>query len=124
LLIVDDCLAFAKAEAAFLSSFPQVLTVAIAGNESQALAMAVKELPDLMLIDFELSGTASLQFATQLRQRFTKLRIVFLVDHDSRRLERVCRRRGADAVIFRDRARTELRKTINRLFPKRKSNNP
>ena len=97
-LIVDDSklarMAVVKALVALHPDWPRVE----AGNADEALERINQELPDIVLLDFNMPGRDGLTFATELRQRDP--RIVVAVISANRQVEVIDRARAAGAAFL------------------------
>jgi CheY-like chemotaxis protein len=97
-LIVDDSklarMAVVKALNALHPDWPR----SEAGSADEALARIDQELPDIVLLDFNMPGRDGLTFATELRQRYPG--IVVAVISANRQIEVIDRARAAGAVFL------------------------
>jgi CheY-like chemotaxis protein len=97
-LIVDDSklarMAVVKALNALHPDWPR----SEAGSADEALERINQELPDIVLLDFNMPGRDGLTFATELRQRDP--RIVVAVISANRQVEVIDRARAAGAAFL------------------------
>jgi CheY-like chemotaxis protein len=97
-LIVDDSklarMAVVKALNALHPDWPR----SEAGNADEALARIDQELPDIVLLDFNMPGRDGLTFAAELRQRDP--RIAVAVISANRQVEVIDRARAAGAAFL------------------------
>jgi CheY-like chemotaxis protein len=97
-LIVDDSklarMAVIKALNALHPDWPRLE----AGSADEALERIDQELPDIVLLDFNMPGTDGLTFATELRQRDP--RIVVAVISANRQVEVIDRAQAAGAAFL------------------------
>jgi CheY-like chemotaxis protein len=97
-LIVDDSklarMAVIKALNALHPDWPRLE----AGNADEALEHINQELPDIVLLDFNMPGRDGLTFATELRQRDP--RIAVAVISANRQVEVIDRARAAGAAFL------------------------
>jgi len=81
LMIVDDDHMLAELLAAALEQDAGVRVVGLAGNATEALALAEQTRPDLILLDVEMPGTHGLDLIGPLQQKLSTVKIILLTSH-------------------------------------------
>ena len=90
-----------------------------AQNGKQALDLAVKETPDLVLTDFNLpdiDGTALIRRLRKLSERMSRIPVIMLTAHDKQQLYEVAMAAGCTAFLTKPANFSVLQKTIQTLL--------
>ena len=101
-LIVDDHPLMRKGIAQLLSFEDEFSVVGEASNGSDALAIALKVQPDLLLLDLNMKGMSGLDTLKALRSEDIEARIVVLTVSDSPNDIDVMVKAGADGYLLKD----------------------
>ncbi|PKF77911.1 DNA-binding response regulator [Vibrio sp. vnigr-6D03] len=101
-LIVDDHPLMRKGIAQLLSFEDEFSVVGEASNGSDALAIALKVQPDLILLDLNMKGMSGLDTLKALRSEDIEARIVVLTVSDSPNDIDVMVKAGADGYLLKD----------------------
>lgn len=80
-MIVDDDRLMATLLTACLKEKPGIQVVGCAGGEAEALSLAARKKPDLILLDIELPGTDGVDLVPLLRREAPKTKIIMLSGH-------------------------------------------
>ncbi len=83
-----------------------------AGSAAEALALAVSNQPDVVVLDISMPGGSGLQVVGQLRKRVPKARILILSIHDNTEYVLESVRAGAHGYLRKDTGPAELRQAI------------
>jgi DNA-binding NarL/FixJ family response regulator len=83
-----------------------------AANSSEALALAERLRPDVIVVDISMPGESGLQLATKLRTTLPEARVLILSMHDNAEYALESVRAGANGYLLKDAAGTELRSAI------------
>ncbi len=83
IMLVDDNLTFLASVKKVLAMLPQTQVVAEAHNGTQALDMAKRLQPDLMLLDIVMPGMNGLEVARTMQAWPKSPRVLFLSLHDN-----------------------------------------
>jgi DNA-binding NarL/FixJ family response regulator len=107
-MIVDDSPTFTRTVCAFLNHLHAVEIVATADNAPEALALAEKIHPDLVLMDMQMPLMNGLEATIQFHQRFPDIKIIMVTGHDTPELRQASRESGAQAFVSKNRFAQEL----------------
>jgi DNA-binding NarL/FixJ family response regulator len=77
-MLVDDHVLLRQGTRALLQAAPDVETVAEAGDGQQALAVARRLRPDVMLLNIRLSGMSGIEGARTLRHSLPQTKVLML----------------------------------------------
>lgn len=107
-LLVDDHALVRAGIRSLLQELPDVEVVAEAGDGAQALQIAEREQPDVVLMDIAMKGMNGLEAAAKLRERQPGVKVVILSMHTSEEYVLLALRAGAAAYLIKDAATAEL----------------
>ena len=103
-LIVDDHPMFADAVSALLTRDGRFDVVGTATKSDEAVELAGREEPNVVLMDLTMPGTDAADTARRLREAWPRVRLVILSGTDEDELKRTARATGADAWLSKDEA--------------------
>jgi len=83
-----------------------------AANGQEAVELAVKLRPQLVILDVSMPVLNGIQAAVQIRQLSAATKIIMLSMHDSDEMKQVARDSGVDAYVTKSSAAQRLLKTI------------
>ena len=86
-----------------------------AGNGQEAVDLAVKLKPDVVVLDISMPVMGGFQAARKIRQQVPGIKIVILSMHDSPHAEQEALKAGADAYVTKGSGPNELFKAIDGL---------
>jgi DNA-binding NarL/FixJ family response regulator len=112
-LLVDDHALVRAGIRSLLQELPDVEVVAEASDGAQALQIAEREQPDVVLMDIAMKGMNGLEAAAKLRERQPGVKIVILSMHTSEEYVLLALRAGAAAYLIKDSATAELGLALN-----------
>jgi DNA-binding NarL/FixJ family response regulator len=112
-LLVDDHALVRAGIRSLLQELPDVEVVAEASDGAQALQIAERERPDVVLMDIAMKGMNGLEAAAKLRERQPGVKIVILSMHTSEEYVLLALRAGAAAYLIKDSATAELGLALN-----------
>lgn len=112
-LLVDDHTLVRAGLRSLLLELADVEVVAEASDGAQALQIAERELPDVVLMDIAMKGMNGLEAAAKLRERQPGVKIVILSMHTSEEYVLLALRAGAAAYLIKDSATAELGLALN-----------
>ncbi len=101
-LVVDDHPLFRKGVAQLLAMEPSIEVVGEAGNREQALALAQRHDPDLILLDLNLKAESGLDILAALKTDDPSRRVVMLTVSDAADDLIGAIRAGADGYLLKD----------------------
>lgn len=87
-----------------------------AGNTGEALTLAERLRPDVVVVDISMPGESGLQLAARLRSGIPEARVLILSMHDNAEYVLESLRAGASGYLLKDTAGTELRNAIRAVF--------
>lgn len=111
-LVADDHTIVRTGIRHVLESEPGFEVVGEAATGSEAVALAGKLHPDVVVLDISMPGESGLQVAARLRERSPEPRILILSMHDNAEYVLESMRAGAHGYLLKDTAATELRGAI------------
>lgn len=94
---------------------PAMKVVGVAGNRSEALALAASEQPDMIILDILLGDEDGLTFLPELRETATDTRVLVLTGLRSSENQRRAMLAGAMGVVLKEHAAEVLIKAINKV---------
>lgn len=112
-LLVDDHALVRAGIRSLLQELPEVEVVAEASDGAQALQIAEREQPDVVLMDIAMKGMNGLEAAAKLRERQPGVKVVILSMHTSEEYVLLALRAGAAAYLIKDSATAELGLALN-----------
>jgi DNA-binding NarL/FixJ family response regulator len=112
-LLVDDHALVRAGIRSLLQELPDVEVVAEASDGAQALQIAEREQPDVVLMDIAMKGMNGLEAAAKLRERQPGVKVVILSMHTSEEYVLLALRAGASAYLIKDSATAELELALN-----------
>lgn len=107
-LLVDDHALVRAGMRSLLRDIAEVEVVAEASDGAEALAVAERERPDVVLMDIAMKGMNGLEAAARMRERQPEAKIIILSMHTSEEYVLLALRAGAAAYLIKDSATSEL----------------
>ena len=114
ILIVEDHLVVRAGLRMLIENSPRMEVVGMAGNRSEALAMATAKMPDLILLDLDLGAENGLEFLADLQKAAQKARVLVLTGMRDVEAHRQAARLGAMGVVLKEHA-ADLLKAIEKV---------
>ncbi|HVF89493.1 MAG TPA: response regulator transcription factor [Blastocatellia bacterium] len=114
-LLVDDHVVVRTALRMLIQSRPGLTMVGEAGNRADALLLAARELPDIILLDLELDGESGLDFLPELLNTSADARIIILTGVRDTEAHHRAVSLGAVGVVRKDNAVDVLIEAIVRV---------
>lgn len=115
ILIVDDHAIVRAGLRMLIDQNPAMKVVGVAGNRSEALALAASEQPDMIILDILLGDEDGLTFLPELRETATDTRVLVLTGLRSSENQRRAMLAGAMGVVLKEHAAEVLIKAINKV---------
>jgi len=114
ILIVDDQL-MVRAGLRKLLEDAGIEVVAMAGNRAEAIALAAREQPDVILIELEVDGEDALRFVPDIREAATKARVLILTGLKKQEGHQRAVQAGAVGVVFKSQEPEVLIKAVRKV---------
>jgi DNA-binding NarL/FixJ family response regulator len=108
LILVDDHPLVRDGLRARLEAVPNLEVVGEAGNADEALALAAKLEPDLVLMDVGMNGMNGIVLAGVFHERFPGIRVLMLSMHDNIEYVTQAVRAGASGYVLKDSPASEI----------------
>jgi two-component system, NarL family, nitrate/nitrite response regulator NarL len=115
ILIVDDHLVVRAGLHMLIENHPGMRVVAMASNRGEALELAGRHSPNLILLDLDLGGESALTFLPQLRDAAPDARILVLTGLRDSDAHRQAVQSGAMGVVLKEHAPDVLIKAIEKV---------
>jgi DNA-binding NarL/FixJ family response regulator len=115
-LLADDHALVRAGMVKLLESLPTIEVVAEAGDGEEALALAAKHHPDLVLLDIAMPKLNGLQVCEQLRKSSHPAKVVILSMHREQPYVRKALQCGASGYMLKDAAPAELGAAVEALL--------
>ena len=107
-LIADDHRMFAEALEAILATDERLEIAGHAGDGAEAVSVALKARPDVILMDIAMPIMDGLQATKQIRKQWPKARVLMLTGSNSRTDVDRARAAGAAGYVTKERIAAEL----------------
>jgi DNA-binding NarL/FixJ family response regulator len=107
-LIADDHLMFAEALEAILATDRRLAIAGHAGDGAEAVRLALKTRPDVVLMDIAMPVMDGLQATTQIRKQWPTACVLMLTGSNSRTDVDRAREAGAAGYVTKERIAAEL----------------
>lgn len=114
-LIVDDHAIVRAGLRMLIDQHPAMKVIGVAGNRSEALALATKEQPNVILLDILLGDEDGLSFLPELREAARNTRVLVLTGLRSSESQRRAMLAGAMGVVLKEHAAEVLLKAIQKV---------
>jgi two-component system, NarL family, nitrate/nitrite response regulator NarL len=114
-LLVDDHAVIRTGLRLLIESRPGLQVIGEAANRLDALAVAAREHPDLILLDLDLGGSSGLDFLPELLVMAPAARVLILTGLHDAELHRRAVRLGAMGVVVKDKAAKVLFQAIEKV---------
>ena len=115
ILIVDDHVVVRAGLRMLIEQNPSMKVIGLAGNRSEALALAAGEQPNIIILDILLGDEDGLSFLPELLKVATKARVLVLTGLRSSEAQRRAIFAGAMGVVLKDHAAEVLINAIKKV---------
>lgn len=115
ILLVDDHAVVRAALRMLINSRPGMQVVGEAANGSEALALTVREHPDIILLDLDLGDSSGLDFLPELLTAAKTVHVLILTGVDDPELHRRAVRLGARGLVMKEKTAEVLFKAIEKV---------
>lgn len=102
ILIVDDHRIFAEGLKALLQRESELNVIAIADNGAEALQMAEKHQPQLVITDLNMPQQSGFDVVKLLKLKYPKIKILVLTMHNDKRFAEEIKLLGADGFVLKN----------------------
>src|SRR5215831_144366 len=116
ILLVDDHLVVRAGLRMLLDSHPGLTVVGEAGTRVEALTVASREKPDIILLDLNFSENSGLQLMAELLAEGDDARILLLTGVRDSEIHQQAVRIGAMGLVLKEKAPDELFKAIEKVY--------
>jgi DNA-binding NarL/FixJ family response regulator len=107
-LLADDHALVRAGIRSLLNAMAEVQVVGEASSGEEALELAGRQLPDVVLMDIAMRGITGLEAAAAMRERLPQVRVVILSMHSGEEYVLQALRAGAAGYLLKDAATGEL----------------
>jgi DNA-binding NarL/FixJ family response regulator len=107
-LLVDDHPLFRKGLCALLENDSAVEVVGEASDGAEAVVLAAKYRPDVVVMDITMPGYCGLEATKQIREAYPEIKVIILSRHDDNVYVDQALKSGASAYVHKDAAYDEL----------------
>lgn len=114
-LIVDDHAVVQHGIAGALAAVDGVEVIGLAANASEAITLAKRTVPEVVVLDFRLPDMPGDELCRELRTRLPSVRVVMLTTYVSEEIVGRCARAGASAFITKSAGLETLRDVVGRV---------
>lgn len=115
ILIVDDHAVVRAGLRMLIDQNPAMKVIGVAGNRSEALAIASSEQPNMIILDILLGDENGLNFLPELREASRNARVLVLTGLRSSETQRRAMLAGAMGVVLKEHAAEVLIKAIEKV---------
>jgi DNA-binding NarL/FixJ family response regulator len=115
ILLVDDHAMVRAGLRILIDSWPGMIVVGEAGDSRDALEIATRELPDIVLLDLGLEDGAGMDLLSRLFSVLGKGRVLALSGSKDSELHHRAVRLGVMGVVLKDKTAEELRRAIEKV---------
>jgi DNA-binding NarL/FixJ family response regulator len=113
-LIVDDFRVIAEALAAVLGRESDLEMVGVAFTVAEAIRVAARERPDVVVLDYHLPDGTGAEAATAIRQELPRVAVVMLTSESDEAARHAVREAGACGFVTKSQAVAELSAAVRR----------
>ena len=115
-LIVDDSELALHTICSYLEEMPWVQVVGTAMDGAEALVLAAKHHPDLVLLDLQMPGMSGLEVASRLASEFPDILVVIVTGLDAPKLGLRLSDRGVYGLVHKQQMNTELPEMLDQIL--------
>jgi two-component system, NarL family, response regulator NreC len=112
-LVVDDHAVIRRGVQGILSSFPEFELCGEAANGEEAIQLAEKLRPEIIVMDVSMPGLNGLEATRIIRRILPNTKVLLLTLHSSTELVRSALRAGAQGYVLKSDAEQELIRAMN-----------
>jgi len=114
-LVVDDHAILRDGIRSLLESQEDIIVVGEASDGSEAIKLVGKLLPDIVLMDISMPKTNGLEATRSIKERFPKVNVLILTQHDNREYIAPALGAGASGYVLKRSGRREMLNAIRQV---------
>ena len=114
-LLIDDHAVVRSGLRMVIESNPELKVVGEAGNRADALAIAAREQPDIILLDLDLNGASGLDFLAELFTLASDARVIILTGVYDAAAHQRAMQLGAMGLVLKEKAAEVVIKAIEKV---------
>jgi len=114
-LVVDDHAILRDGIRSLLESQEDIIVVGEAGDGAEAIEITSKLLPDIVLMDISMPKTNGLEATRAIKERFPKVKVLILTQHDNREYIAPALGAGAAGYVLKRSGRREMLNAIRQV---------
>ena len=111
-IVVDDHAVVREGIRSVLAAKPEFEVLGEAADGAEAMVLAERHQPDVVVLDVTMPGESGLQVAARLRQRLPTVRVLILSMHDRTEYVLEAVRAGASGYLLKDATPAEVRDAV------------
>ena len=111
-IVVDDHAVVREGIRSVLAAKPEFEVLGEAADGAEAMVLAERHQPDVVVLDVTMPGESGLQVAARLRQRLPTVRVLILSMHDRTEYVLEAGRAGASGYLLKDATPAEVRDAV------------
>lgn len=115
-LVVDDHAILRDGIRSLLESQEDVIVVGEADNGEDAIALVGKTQPDIVLMDISMARMNGLEATRLIKERFPKVKVLILTQHDSREYIAPALQAGAAGYVLKRSGRREMLNALRQVY--------
>lgn len=115
-LVVDDHAILRDGIRSLLESQEDIIVVGEAGDGAEAIELADKLLPDIVLMDISMPKTNGLEATRIIKDRHPQLKVLILTQHDNREYIAPALGAGAAGYVLKRSGRREMLNAIRQVY--------
>jgi DNA-binding NarL/FixJ family response regulator len=112
LIVADDHAVVREGIRTVLAAKPEFEVLGEAADGAEAMVLAERHQPDVVVLDVTMPGASGLQVTARLRQRLPTIRVLILSMHDRTEYVLEAVRAGASGYLLKDATPAELRDAV------------
>jgi DNA-binding NarL/FixJ family response regulator len=113
ILLADDHEIFRKGLQMLLNNQPDFRVIGEADNGLEAVALAERLRPDVVIVDMMMPGLSGLDVTFQIKQRLPNCRIIILSMHDDESYVVTALKNGATGYVLKDSSASDLAQAVH-----------
>ena len=120
ILLADDHEIFRKGLQMLLNNQPDFRVIGETDNGLEAVALAERLQPDVVIVDMMMPGLSGLDVTFQIKQRLPNCRIIILSIHDDESYVVTALKNGATGYVLKDSSASDLAQAVHAVVADRR----